>query len=345
MSHSAFKVLPLILALGLAACGGGSDDSTSTTVKTSGATGTITTDNQTVVATEVADNAFAFSTSTLSQTNVAVSVGTTEAAPNMGQFINQVVQDGITIVVQNPATATLTPVTTCAGGGTATLTYDDKNANEQWDETESGSFVFANCVLTTGAVVNGKLDETYTRIAANGEVGKQYSLVFTNLKMTKGTVSSELVSGSMGFTDKTSATTASKLYKTTELKVKVSGSKVTENFSLNEDIAITNALSNTTVKTITGNGSIKTDNANINGSVTFKISDSEPVVIDTVAKKANSGLMTISDSNGLVLYVSFAVPEAGSVTLQLKKDDANVGKSVVIPVSTLMASFIEASAI
>ncbi|PTQ90626.1 hypothetical protein [Agitococcus lubricus] len=348
MSSRIIKYSPLVLALSLAACGGGSDDSNPSSGTTQNLTTAISTANQSMVAAEVTSNALNFSRSTLGDISSATFA---VAQDNQGAEtlnlrvlltdIRQIMRDSAQATTPQVLAAAVSLDENCAISGKKNSSYDDKNGNQAWDVTESGTVTFTNCVMQSGGVtLNGAVKDEWLAESLTSTTDK---FTFVNLKASLNSVSTELVSGVVSYTETTtgnlqnSTLQSTDRYVTTDLKVKATQNAKTENFTLNEDISLSQSSPNLNLLTITGSGVISSDNQHINGSIKFDITT--PIVMDTTANPVtvSAGQMTISGSGGTALYLSFATPSTGQVTLQLKKDGANVGAGQVIDVQTLLA--------
>jgi hypothetical protein len=95
--------------------------------------------------------------------------------------------------------ATLTQTEACSGGGSLTVSVDDKNGNQDLDAGESATIVAAQCV-EAGASMNGSIAMTVNTLTgdASGDVyAMSVSMTLTSLTATLsgGTVSG---SGAMG---------------------------------------------------------------------------------------------------------------------------------------------------
>lgn len=337
MFYSLYKMSPLVAALALAACGGGEDNANSTNVTTS-TNITISTDNQQAVATEVASNAIQFANSTLASANVSVvsAASLSKRAASVALMAQATetatTRDGISIGVGAPQN--------CVGGGTATANYGDTNSNNEWDNNESGTLVFTNCVIEAGVVFNGSMARTYSKtviLGSGGSTTQTTKLTPTSLKISVNGVATELVSGQINVVTTTTSTSQSDNYKTTALKVKVTQNSKVANFTVEEDVNVIRSPLTAATKTVTGSGKITADNAKINGYVSFTISESEPMVISTTEPiSVTSGQLVITGSRQTALYISFGTPSAQQVTLQLKQDGANVGFGKIVDVGVLI---------
>lgn len=350
MSHFSPKILSLAVAFTFVGCGGGSSDNT--VVASNNPTTTISAANQQLVAAEVSANALRFTGNTLggiasAALGVAAQPTNTDVAPDMRLIvvnIRELMHNKAQPLTPQVVAADVVNTESCFAGGTIKVSFDDKNANTDWDVNETGTVVFSNCVMqTNGVVLNGSVKDEYL---LENVTTTSDRFTFTNLKASYNGLASELVSGVVTYTETTTGSvqnatlTSSDHFVTQALKVKMSvgGGTQSENFTLDEDITLTQSSPNLTQQTITGKGSISSDNTNINGSVKFDIT--VPIVMTSSQPiTASAGQMTISGSGGSALYVTFAMPDTGSVTMQLTKDGTSVGAPKTVPIATILTTF------
>lgn len=347
MSQTLFKASSLTCALWLAACGGGSSNST---VNSNGPTVDISSSNQQAVATEVNSNALQFTGSVLDDTLQSISIDSTAVDHvNLRKLITTLRQQLHLQAhpVQAQAVASSITVTdNCDFGGTVTQVYNDNNNNNEWDASESGSVTFTNCTISAdGVKISGSMQDDYVSQNLATAVDQ---LTFNNLTVSKGVISTNIASGSVTSTNTLTGSVMSNSlqssdnYLTKNLSVTVSQGAKSESFTLNEDLTLTQSSPDISKQTISGHGSIKSNNANINGQVTFDITT--PIIVSVAQPMTvTAGQMTISGSGGTALYISFATPTTGTATLQVKKDGQNVGNPKEVPVATLLAGLTAAN--
>ena len=354
MSNYSIKTVPFLIAITLAGCGGGSSDNT--VVTSNNPTTAISAANQQLVAAEVSSNALHFTGNTLGSIasaalGVAEQPANKDITPDMRLIVvnlRELMYNKAQPLTPQVVSAEVVNTENCFAGGTLKVSFDDRNSNTDWDVNETGTVVFSNCVMqTNGVALNGSVKDEYLLDNATTTTDR---FTFTNLKASLNGIVSELVSGVATYTEtitgsfQNSTLQSSDHFVTQALKVKVTQNSVTENFTLDEDLTLSQSLPDLTKETITGSGSISSDNANINGSIKFNITT--PIVVNsTTPVTASSGQMTISGSGGTALYVTFAMPDTGSVTMQLTKDGANVGTQKTVPVATILASVTSAAAV
>lgn len=347
MSHFSPKILSLATALTFVGCGGGSGDNAF--VSSNNPTTVISAANQQLVAAEVSSNALQFTGNTLGSIasaalGVVVEPTNTEVMPDMRLIVvnlRQLMHNKAQPLAPQVVAAEVVTTENCFAGGTQKVSFEDKNANQDWGVNETGTVIFSNCIMQTGGVaLNGSVKDEFLLDNATTTTDR---FTFTNLKASLNGVSSELVSGVVTYTEtitgsfQNSTLQSSDHYVTQALKVKVTQNSFSENFTLDEDVTLSQSSPDLSKETITGSGSISSDNANINGSIKFNITT--PIVVNsTTPVTTTSGQMTISGSGGTALYVTFAMPDTGSVTMQLTKDGANVGTQKTVPVATILAS-------
>lgn len=335
-----------LITLSLAACGsggGGGGGSSASYQMTDG--------SQQPVAVEVNSNVINF-TGTLNDVNDALATAiepaasSSESAPSFSlrELIGTLHQDWRAAAHPMSAQAIsvmVSDTSPCPSGGSISSSFDDRNSNGDWDVTEVGTVQFTNCTTPDGAIVNGKLQDAFNAETATTTTD---TLTFTNFKISKGVYSSEVVSGSAVWTSTESGfpqnntAYSSDNYRINNMTVKstapVNNVNVTRQFTLNEDLTLVQQSPDLSKVTITGSGSIVSNNANINGSVTFNITT--PIIKSVSQPLAYGGAMTVSGSGGTVLYISYAVPDTGSATLLLNRDGQNVGTPKIVSVSTLL---------
>lgn len=337
-----------LLTLSLAACGGGGSGGSSTGFSPSYQ---MQDGSQQPVAVEVNSNVINF-TGTLNDVNSALATAIeptdapSESAPSFSlrELIGKLHQDWRAAAHPMSAQvigALVSDTSPCPSSGSMASSFDDRNSNGDWDVTEVGSVQFTNCTTLDGATVNGKIQDAFN---AETTTSTTDTLTFTNFKISKGVYSSEVVSGSAVWTSTESGfpqnntAYSSNNYRINDLTVKstapVNNVNVTRQFTLNEDLTLVQQSPDFSKVTITGSGSIVSNNANINGSVAFNITT--PIIKSVSQPLAYGGAMTVTGSGGTGLYISYAVPDTGSATLQLKHDGQNVGTPKVVSVSTLL---------
>lgn len=349
MIHFVYKVLPILLTVSLVGCGGSGDN---IVVNSNSPTTTITETNQTFVAAEVSNNALQFTDNLLGGVTLTVlafdeQTPQTIANHNMRLIVadmRQIMrQDAQAVVPQTLADGIVISVTankSCASGGTKKTVFDDKNGNKQWDVNETGTVTFVNCTLQAGGVtLNGTVIDEFLLDSLSTTTDK---FTFANLKASSGGMVSELVSGTVMYSETITGSIQNLSLKSTDqfvtqnLKVKVTQNNKAANFILNEDVSFSQSAPNLNLKAMSGRGVIDSDNINIKGSVKFDITT--PIVVSvTEPVNVSAGQMVITGSGGTVLYVSFATPNTNSATLQLKKDGVNVGIPKVVSASGLLA--------
>ncbi len=346
MSHVWLKVTPLASTLLLAACGGGS----STTVSSNGPSIDINSTNQQAVATEVNSNALQFTGSVLNDTLQGISIDSDAADHvNLRKLITTLRQQLHLRAHPVQAQAVASSVTendNCDFGGTVTQVYSDNNNNNEWDASESGSVTFTNCIISSdGVKISGSMQDDYLSQNLATAVDQ---LTFNNLIVSKGAIATNIALGSVISTNTLTGSVmnnslqSSDNYLTKNLSVTVSQGAKNESFTLNEDLTFTQSSPDISKQTISGHGSIKSNNANINGQVTFDITT--PIVVSvTQPITVSAGQMTVSGTGGTALYISFATPTTGTATLQVKKDGQNVGNPKEVPVATLLAGLTAAN--
>lgn len=350
MSNICIKISPLVFALNLVACGGGSSDAV--VIASNNPTTAISAANQQLVAAEVSANALKFTGNTLgSIADAALSVATesanAEAIPNMRLIVvslRDLMRNKAQPLTPQVVAAEVVTTDSCVAGGTMKTTFDDKNANTEWDVNETGTVSFSNCVMQTdGSVINGSVKDEFLLESPTMTTDR---FTFTNFKVSFKSLTSELVSGTATYTKTTTGSLQNATLKSADhfvtqaLKVKmtVGSGGQSENFTLDEDVTFSQSSPNLTLQTITGTGSINSDNTNINGSVKFDITT--PIVVTSSEQTTvSSGQMTISGSGGTALYLTFAMPDTGSVTMKLTKDGAPVGTQKTVSVTSILTTF------
>jgi hypothetical protein len=349
MSNYSIKTLPFVVAITIVGCGGGSSDNT--VVTSNNPTTAISAANQQLVAAEVSANALKFTGNTLgSIADAALSVATesanAEVIPNMRLIVvnlRDLMRNKAQPLTPQVVAVAVEMSENCFAGGTMKTSFDDKNANTEWDVNETGTVSFSNCVMQDGSVINGSVKDEFL-LENPTTTTDRFS--FTNFKVSFMSLTSELVSGTATYTKTTTASLQNATLKSADhfvtqaLKVKmmVGSGGQSESFILDEDVTFSQSSPNLTLQTITGTGSINSDNTNINGSVKFDITT--PIeVTSSQPTTANAGQMTISGSGGTALYVTFAMPDTGSVTMQLTKDGTSVGTPKIVPVASILTTF------
>lgn len=318
-----YKYSPIVLAICLAACGGGSDDSSNSNATNT--TPTISLETQQAIASEVVSNALLMSGTVLESTNVAVASQITGQQAISQSLAMRDLVSSLKLEVEQQATpsqpqvlaaaiATGTKTLPSCSSGSADATFTDSNGNGEWDVNESGSVVFTNCVVSSGFTLNGKFTETYTGGTKKSPTNET-SLVFENLVASKDGFSNKLISGTARILTTLTKTGTTENYKTTDLSIETTANSKTVASTLNEDLTIVETLGSTT-EVITGYGSLKSSSTNINGTMDFKIT--KDIYLSTVEPiSISAGQMNLTATSGASLLVDFATPTTGSVTLTL----------------------------
>lgn len=318
-----YKYSPIVLAICLAACGGGSDDSSNSNATNT--TPTISLETQQAIASEVVSNALLMSGTVLESTNVAVASQITGQQTISQSLAMRDLVSSLKLEVEQQATpsqpqvlavaiATGTKTLPSCSSGSADATFTDSNGNGEWDINESGSVVFTNCVVSSGFTLNGKFSETYTGGTKKSPTNET-KLVFENLVAAKDGFSNKLVSGQALITTTLTSSGTTEKYKTTDLKIETTANNKTVTSILNEDLTIVEAF-NSTNEVITGSGSLKSSSTNINGTLEFVIS--KDITLSTVDPiSITAGQLTIKATTAASLVVDFATPSTQQVTLTL----------------------------
>lgn len=318
-----YKYSPIVLAICLAACGGGSDDSSNSNATNT--TPTISLETQQAIASEVVSNALLMSGTVLESTNVAVASQITGQQAISQSLAMRDLVSSLKLEVEQQATpsqpqvlaaaiATGTKTLPSCSSGSADATFTDSNGNGEWDVNESGSVVFTNCVVSSGFTLNGKFTETYTGGTKKSPTNET-SLVFENLVASKDGFSNKLISGTARILTTLTKTGTTENYKTTDLSIETTANSKTVASTLNEDLTIVETLGSTT-EVITGYGSLKSSSTNINGTLEFVIS--KDITLSTVDPiSITAGQLTIKATTAASLVVDFATPSKQQVTLTL----------------------------
>lgn len=318
-----YKYSPIVLAICLAACGGGSDDSSNSNATNT--TPTISLETQQAIASEVVSNALLMSGTVLESTNVAVASQITGQQAISQSLAMRDLVSSLKLEVEQQATpsqpqvlaaaiATGTKTLPSCSSGSADATFTDSNGNGEWDINESGSVVFTNCVVSSGFTLNGKFSETYTGGTKKSPTNET-KLVFENLVAAKDGFSNKLVSGQALITTTLTSSGTTEKYKTTDLNIETTANNKTVTSILNEDLTIVEAF-NSTNEVITGSGSLKSSSTNINGTLEFVIS--KDITLSTVDPiSITAGQLTIKATTAASLVVDFATPSKQQVTLTL----------------------------
>lgn len=318
-----YKYSPIVLAICLVACGGGSDDSSNSNATNT--TPTISLETQQAIASEVVSNALLMSGTVLESTNVAVASQITGQQAISQSLAMRDLVSSLKLEVEQQATpsqpqvlaaaiATGTKTLPSCSSGSADATFTDSNGNGEWDINESGSVVFTNCVVSSGFTLNGKFSETYTGGTKKSPTNET-KLVFENLVAAKDGFSNKLVSGQALITTTLTSSGTTEKYKTTDLNIETTANNKTVTSILNEDLTIVEAF-NSTNEVITGSGSLKSSSTNINGTLEFVIS--KDITLSTVDPiSITAGQLTIKATTAASLVVDFATPSKQQVTLTL----------------------------
>ena len=202
MNRSLKLFVPTILAAALAACGGGGGDdqggSTSSAAgiptSASGATGDITAANYTTVALQVRDvlDAGAGAAGAInpmgSTGGTAAGVSTASAAMRVLAAKATQTSFGRRAALSADGTNRIQAVETiteaCSGGGTASLTFNDADNNQQLSAGDVVTISAANCT-EEGDVINGQASVS---ILALSETQVSMTMQFSNLRMNDETL-------------------------------------------------------------------------------------------------------------------------------------------------------------
>lgn len=344
-----YKYSPIVLAICLVACGGGSDDSSNSNATNT--TPTISLETQQAIASEVVSNALLMSGTVLESTNVAVASQITGQQAISQSLAMRDLVSSLKLEVEQQATpsqpqvlaaaiATGTKTLPSCSSGSADATFTDSNGNGEWDINESGSVVFTNCVVSSGFTLNGKFSETYTGGTKKSPTNET-KLVFENLVAAKDGFSNKLVSGQALITTTLTSSGTTEKYKTTDLNIETTANNKTVTSILNEDLTIVEAF-NSTNEVITGSGSLKSSSTNINGTLEFVIS--KDITLSTVDPiSITAGQLTIKATTAASLVVDFATPSKQQVTLTLTAGGQTSSKvvdmsAIIQPAATKLES-------